>query len=73
MASYSKIKIPLNIINIIIDDFYDNRIKYIICNNKYSFNDALWNGNIEQCNLYNNWMCFEICCDEYYDGLSFYK
>ena len=73
LLSRNKIKLSIEIINIIIDDFLDNRIKCIICNNKYSLDDAVCIGDIEQCESCNNWMCFEICCNEYYSKSSFYK
>ncbi len=52
-----KINIPTEIIHIIIDEYFDNRVKCIICNKKHNISD--YSGELTKCDKCNNWICYE--------------
>ena len=54
-------KFPYEIINIIIDDYVDNREKCCICDYKFTFDDDIDHGNVISCEVCNQWTCSTWC------------
>ena len=62
-------KLPLEIVNYIINEYLDNRIICNICNYKFkNLSKALDNDNIQNCEICDDWICNKTCSKEIFSG-----
>jgi hypothetical protein len=72
---YKSNKLPTEIINKIIDEYVDARIKCSICSYKINFNNDISNGVIVNCVDCNNWVCdgYNDCSKSTYNDHHIYN
>lgn len=73
---YKSKKLPVEIVNIIVDDYLDARMKCSICNCKINFDNDISNGAIVKCDGCDDWICdswYNNCSKSKSDGYNIYN
>ncbi len=71
-----KYKLPVEIINAIIDDYADARLRCDCCGYKINLENDFSNGYVVKCNGCDVWLCEHLygnCSKSYYDGCKIYN